>query len=151
MILQDKCFCIVVDFCNFQDCIQCEVKQVCEFVIFVFVKDFVEFVDNFDCVFGIVFQEKLVVKEKNEDFQEFVNFYEGLKMIEIIFMQIFVKYGLFCLDFVGEKFNFNEYEVIFMVLQLDKEDNIVFYVQQKGFKFNGWILCVVKVGVVKNK
>jgi molecular chaperone GrpE len=37
-----------------------------------------------------------------------------------------------------------------MAPQPDKDDNTVFFIQQKGFKLNGRVLRAAKVGVVKN-
>jgi molecular chaperone GrpE len=37
-----------------------------------------------------------------------------------------------------------------MAPQPGKEDNTVFFVQQKGFKLNGRVLRAAKVGIVKN-
>lgn len=71
-------------------------------------------------------------------------------MTEEILIKTLAKHGLERLDPVGEKFNPNEHEATFMTPQPDKENNIVFFVQQKGFKLNGRTLRAAKVGVVKN-
>lgn len=86
-------------------------------------------------------------EQKNEDL---AGFYEGVKMTEGLMLQTLKKHGLERFDPEGEKFNPNEHEATFMTPMPDKEDNIVFHVQQKGFKLNGRILRAAKVGVVKN-
>lgn len=96
-------------------------------------------------------QEKLTAEDRPEHLQDFANLYEGLKMTEDILMNTLKKHGLERLDPTGEKFNPNEHDATFMTPQPDKEDNTVFFVQQKGFKLNGRTLRAAKVGVVKNK
>lgn len=71
-------------------------------------------------------------------------------MTEDILMSTLAKHGLERVDPAGEKFNPNEHEATFMAPQPDKDDNLVFFVQQKGFKLNGRVLRAAKVGVVKN-
>lgn len=94
--------------------------------------------------------DKLSVEEKSEELQDLANLYEGLKMTESILIQTLAKHGLERLEPEGTKFNPNEHEATFMAPQPDKEDNTVFFVQQKGFKLNGRVLRAAKVGVVKN-
>jgi molecular chaperone GrpE len=72
-------------------------------------------------------------------------------MTETVLMQTLEKHGLERLSPEGEKFNPNEHEATFMTPQPEKDDNTVFFVQQKGFKLNGRVLRAAKVGVVKNK
>lgn len=147
---QDKCLRSVADFRNLQDRTQREVKTAREFAISKFAKDLVESVDNLDRALGTVPQDKLKVENKSEDLQDLANFYEGLKMTETILMQTLQKHGLERMDPVGDKFNPNEHEATFMTPQPDKENNVIFHVQQKGFKLNGRVLRAAKVGVVKN-
>ena len=111
-----------------------------------------ESVDNLDRALAIVSAEKLEASSKSEDAKDLVNLYDGLKMTENILMQTLKKHGLERFDpsVEGEKFNPNEHEATFMAPQPDKEDNTVFFVQQKGFKLNGRVLRAAKVGVVKN-
>ncbi|KAL7944355.1 GrpE domain-containing protein [Trichoderma barbatum] len=147
---KDKCLRTVADFRNLQDRTAREVKSARDFAIQKFAKDLVDSVDNLDRALSTVSVEKLNVKEKSEDLQELANFYEGLKMTEGILIQTLAKHGLERLEPDGVKFNPNEHEATFMAPQPDKEDNTVFFVQQKGFKLNGRVLRAAKVGVVKN-
>ncbi|KAJ4328254.1 GrpE, mitochondrial [Fusarium piperis] len=147
---KDKCLRTVADFRNLQERTQREVKTARDFAIQKFAKDLVDSVDNLDRALGMVPQEKLDVDEKPEHLQDLANLYEGLKMTEEILMSTLKKHGLERLDPEGDKFNPNEQEATFMAPQPDKEDNTVFFVQQKGFKLNGRVLRAAKVGVVKN-
>ncbi|KAG8405283.1 GrpE, mitochondrial [Metarhizium acridum] len=145
---KDKCMRTVADFRNLQDRTQREVKTAREFAIQKFAKDLVESVDNLDRALTMVPSEKLAAKD--EACQDLINLYDGLKMTENILMQTLAKHGLERLNPEGEKFNPNEHEATFMAPQPDKENNLVFHVQQKGFKLNGRVLRAAKVGVVKN-
>ncbi|KAM6537212.1 GrpE, mitochondrial [Fusarium falciforme] len=147
---KDKCLRTVADFRNLQERTQREVKTARDFAIQKFAKDLVDSVDNLDRALGMVPQEKLNVDEKPEHLQDLANLYEGLKMTEDILMSTLKKHGLERLNPEGDKFNPNEQEATFMAPQPDKEDNTVFFVQQKGFKLNGRVLRAAKVGVVKN-
>ncbi|KAK8148950.1 Mitochondrial matrix cochaperone [Beauveria asiatica] len=148
--LQDKCLRTVADFRNLQDRTQREVKTARDFAIQKFAKDLVDSVDNLDRALANVPTDKIKAAEKNDDLKELVNLYEGLKMTESILIQTLAKHGLERLEPEGEKFNPNEHEATFMTPQPDKENNTVFFVQQKGFKLNGRVLRAAKVGVVKN-
>lgn len=138
----------VADFRNLQDRTQREVKTARDFAIQKFAKDLVESVDNLDRALTTVPAEKLA--EKTEATQDLINLHEGLKMTESILMTTLAKHGLERVDPVGDKFNPNEHEATFMTPQPEKENNTVFFVQQKGFKLNGRVLRAAKVGVVKN-
>lgn len=140
----------VADFRNLQDRTQREVKTARDFAIQKFAKDLVDSVDNLDRALANVPADKINAPEKNDDIKELVNLYEGLKMTENILIQTLAKHGLERLEPVGEKFNPNEHEATFMTPQPDKDNNTVFFVQQKGFKLNGRVLRAAKVGVVKN-
>ncbi|KAM5355642.1 hypothetical protein ACJ41O_002288 [Fusarium nematophilum] len=148
---KDKCLRTVADFRNLQERTQREVKDARNFAIQKFAKDLVDSVDNLDRALTMVPQEKLDVEDRPEHLQDLANLYEGLKMTEDILMTTLKKHGLERLDPAGDKFNPNEQEATFMAPQPDKEDNTVFFVQQKGFKLNGRVLRAAKVGVVKNK
>lgn len=126
-------------------------KTARDFAIQKFAKDLVDSVDNLDRALTTVPMEKLDASEKTEHLQDLANLYEGIKMTENILMQTLEKHGLERLNPDGDKFNPNEHEATFMAPQPDKEDNTVFFVQQKGFKLNGRVLRAAKVGVVKNK
>ncbi|KAL6910336.1 GrpE domain-containing protein [Trichoderma evansii] len=147
---KDKCLRTVADFRNLQDRTAREVKSARDFAIQKFAKDLVDSVDNLDRALSTVSADKLKAENKNEDLQELANLYEGLKMTENIFIQTLAKHGLERLEPDGVKFNPNEHEATFMAPQPGKEDNTVFFVQQKGFKLNGRVLRAAKVGVVKN-
>lgn len=149
-LLQDKCLRTVADFRNLQDRTAREVKSARDFAIQKFAKDLVDSVDNLDRALSTVSPEKLKAENKSEDLQELANFYEGLKMTENILIQTLAKHGLERLEPDGVKFNPNEHEATFMAPQPGKEDNTVFFVQQKGFKLNGRVLRAAKVGIVKN-
>lgn len=147
---QDKCMRTVADFRNLQDRTQREVKTARDFAIQKFAKDLVDSVDNLDRALTTVPKERVEGVEKTEANQDLINLFEGLKMTETILIQTLAKHGLELVNPAGEKFNPNEHEATFMSPQPGKEDNMVFFVQQKGFKLNGRVLRAAKVGVVKN-
>lgn len=126
-------------------------KTAREFAIQNFAKDLVDSVDNLDRALSMVSQDKLKAAEKSEELQDLANLYEGLKMTENILMNTLKKHGLERFDPLGEKFNPNEHEAVTMMKQENKENNTVFFVQQKGFKLNSRTLRAAKVGVVKNQ
>lgn len=107
--------------------------------------------DNFDRALSMVPEERLKAAKENDELKDVVQLHEGLKMTENILMNTLKKHGLERFDPAGEKFNPNEHEATFMSPQEGKDDNTVFYVQQKGFKLNSRVLRAAKVGVVKNK
>lgn len=146
---QDKCLRTVADFRNLQDRTQRDVKSARDFAIQKFAKDLVDSVDNLDRALTTVPADKVSAENKESNLDLF-NLYDGLKMTEEILIKTLAKHGLERLDPVGEKFNPNEHEATFMTPQPDKENNLVFFVQQKGFKLNGRTLRAAKVGVVKN-
>lgn len=141
----------VADFRNLQDRTQREVKTARDFAIQKFAKDLVDSVDNLDRALNMVPAEKLSAEDRPEHLQDLANLYDGLKMTEEILIKTLAKHGLERVDPAGDKFNPNDHEATFMAPQPDKEDNTVFFVQQKGFKLNGRVLRAAKVGVVKNK
>ncbi|KOS23274.1 GrpE protein -like protein [Escovopsis weberi] len=149
---KDKCLRTVADFRNLQDRTAREVKSARDFAIQKFAKDLVDSVDNLDRALATVPAEKLAVAEadRTEHQKDLANLYEGLKMTESILMQTLARHGLERLSPEGDKFNPNEHEATFMAPQPGKEDNTVFFVQQKGFKLNGRVLRAAQVGVVKN-
>jgi molecular chaperone GrpE len=124
-----------------------------DFAIQKFAKDLVDSVDNFDRALAMVPEEKLKAKEQNEHLQDLIALYDGFRKTESILMATLKKHGLERFDpsVEGEKYNPNEHEAIFRTPMEGKEDNTVFHTQQKGFKLNGRILRVAKVGVVKNQ
>ncbi|KAI2642206.1 GrpE-domain-containing protein [Xylaria nigripes] len=146
---RDKYLRSVADFRNLQDRTQREVKATRDFAIQKFAKDLVESVDNLDRALSMA-QEKMKADEGKEPNADLNNFYEGVKMTEGNMLQILSKHGLERFDPMGEKFNPNEHEATFMTPMPDKEENTVFYVQQKGYRLNGRVLRAAKVGVVKS-
>ncbi|KAI9739373.1 MAG: Mitochondrial matrix cochaperone [Claussenomyces sp. TS43310] len=151
--LKDKFLRSMADYRNLQERTKREVQAAKDFAIQRFSKDLVESIDNLDRALAMVPEEKLTEKEKEEHTRDLVNLYDGLKMTESILMQTLKKHGLERFDpsVEGEKFNPNEHEATFMTAVDGKEDNTVFFTQQKGFKLNGRILRAAKVGVVKNQ
>lgn len=148
---QDKCLRTVADFRNLQDRTQRDIKSAREYAITGFAKDLVDTVDNLDRALSMVPKDKLAAEDKSEDVKDLVNLYDGLKMTNDILMNTLKKHGLERFDPTNEKFNPNEHEATFMSAQEGKDNNTVFYVQQKGFKLNGRVLRAAKVGVVQNQ
>lgn len=150
---QDRYLRSVAEFRNLQERTKREVQAAKDFAIQKFSKDLVESIDNLDRALAMVPEEKLNPEEKEQHSKDLVNLYDGLKMTENILMQTLKKHGLERFDpsVEGEKFNPNEHEATFMTAVDGKEDNTVFFTQQKGFKLNGRVLRAAKVGVVKNQ
>jgi len=73
-------------------------------------------------------------------------------MTDGILINTLKKHGLERFDpaETGEKFDPNVHEAVFMAPQPGKDNDIVFFTQQKGFMLNGRVLRPAKVGVVKN-
>lgn len=125
-------------------------KSARDFAIQKFAKDLTDSIDNLDLALSNVPAEKVKNPDSPEHNKDLANLFEGLKMTETVLINTLKKHGLERFDPAGEKFNPNEHEATFMTPQPDKEDNTVFFVQQKGFKLNGRVLRASKVGVVKN-
>ncbi|KAI0479220.1 GrpE-domain-containing protein [Xylariaceae sp. FL0804] len=147
---KDKALRTIADFRNLQDRTQRDMKSARNFAIQQFAKDLVDSVDNLDRALTMG-EEKMKTEEGQETNQDLLNFYEGVKMTETNMLSTLSKHGLERYSPDGEKFNPNEHEATFMTPQPDKEDGVVFFVQQKGFKLNGRLLRAAKVGVVKNQ
>jgi molecular chaperone GrpE len=145
--LQDKYLRSVADFRNLQERTARETKAAKDFAIQRFARDLVESVDNLDRALSTVAPEKL--QGENSDLSAF---HEGVKMTDSILINTLKKHGLERFDpsETTEKFDPNVHEAVFQAPQPDKEDGVVFFTQQKGFKLNGRILRPAKVGVVKN-
>lgn len=82
-----------------------------------------------------------------------MNLHSGLRMTEKILLQTLEKHGLAKYDPMereGKKFDPNLDEATFFAPQEGKNNNEVFYTQQKGFTLNGRVIRAAKVGVVKN-
>jgi molecular chaperone GrpE len=144
---QDKYLRSVADFRNLQERTARETKAAKDFAIQRFARDLVESVDNLDRALSTVAPEKL-----NGDNQDLTSLHEGVKMTDGILINTLKKHGLERFDpaEANEKFDPNVHEAVFMAPQPGKEDNVVFFTQQKGFMLNGRVLRPAKVGVVKN-
>ncbi|KAJ4321051.1 GrpE, mitochondrial [Neodidymelliopsis sp. IMI 364377] len=145
--LKDKYLRSVADFRNLQERTARETKAAKDFAIQRFARDLVESVDNLDRALSTVAPEKL-----NGDNQDLTSLHEGVKMTDGILINTLKKHGLERFDpaDANEKFDPNVHEAVFMAPQPGKEDNVVFFTQQKGFLLNGRVLRPAKVGVVKN-
>ncbi|KAI0025136.1 GrpE-domain-containing protein [Xylariomycetidae sp. FL0641] len=150
---KDKALRSVAEFRNLQDRTAREMKAARDFAIQKFAKDLVDTVDNLDRALNMVAEKMKAegAEEGKTENQDLKNFYDGVKMTETNMLSTLSKHGLERFDPQGEKFNPNEHEATFMTPMPDKEDNTVFFVQQKGFKLNGRILRAAKVGVVKSQ
>ncbi|KAH6656300.1 GrpE-domain-containing protein [Truncatella angustata] len=147
---KDKYLRSVADFRNLQDRAAREQKSARDFAIQKFAKDLVDSVDNLDRALTMAEEKIKALQGSDQKNEELSSFYEGVKMSDGILQSTLTKHGLERFDPAGDKFNPNEHEATFMTPQPDKEDNTVFFVQQKGFKLNGRVLRAAKVGVVKN-
>ncbi|KAJ9623608.1 GrpE, mitochondrial [Taxawa tesnikishii (nom. ined.)] len=144
--LTDKWKRSIAEYRNLQEQTKREVQAARDFGLQRFAKDLVDSIDNLDRALQNVPQDKLAGNP------ELKNLYDGLKMTDTILMNTVKKHGLERFDpsETSDKFDPNKHEATFMTPQPDKEDNTVFYCQQKGFALNGRILRAAKVGVVKN-
>ena len=62
-----------------------------DFAIQKFAKDLVDSVDNLDRALAMVPEEKLSAKEKNENLQDLISLYDGLRMTESMNSRISTK------------------------------------------------------------
>ncbi|KAL9120069.1 MAG: hypothetical protein Q9187_003381, partial [Circinaria calcarea] len=147
--LKDKYLRSVAEFRNLQDRTKREIQSARDFAISRFAKDLIDSVDNFDRALSTVPAKKLTENDNNQDL---VNLFNGLKMTEQILTETLKKHGLERFDpsEKGEKFDPNLHEATFQTKVEGKEDGTVFHTQQKGFILNGRVIRAAKVGVVKN-
>ena len=74
---------------------------------------------------------------------------KGTEMTSSVMDKVLGKFGVVQYDPIGEKFNPNLHEAVFMLSQSDYANNHVGQVMQSGFKIGDRILRAAKVGIVK--
>ena len=74
---------------------------------------------------------------------------KGTEMTSSVMDKVLGKFGVVQYDPIGEKFNPNLHEAVFMLSQSDYDNNHVGQVMQSGFKIGDRILRAAKVGIVK--
>lgn len=140
--VQEQMLCFQVEMQNVCWCVEIDVEKVYKFVFEKFVKELLLVVDSLEKVVESI--------EGNDNVGELVVFIcEGVEMILNLFMSSFGKFNVEQLNLVGELFDLQQYEVMFMVLVFDVEFNSVVVVVQKGYLLNGCVVCLVMVMVVK--
>jgi molecular chaperone GrpE len=147
---QDKYLRSVADFRNLQERTKREVRAAKDFALQSFARDLIESIDNFDRALDAVPAARLTTTDGAEPNADLVALHGGLKMADTVLMSTLKKHGLERSDPMGQKFDPNVHDATFQTPQPDKEDGVVFHVQQKGFTLNGRVLRAAKVGVVKN-
>jgi len=110
-----------------------------------FCKDLLEVADVLQLACGAVPKEE--VSEKNPHLK---SLFEGLQMTESQLQSVFRRHGLTQINPLGEKFNPNEHEAVFMHQDKAKEENTVAVVSKLGYKLKERVVRPAAVGVVRN-
>ena len=108
-----------------------------------FSKDLLEVSDILEKATSSVPQEEL---DKNEHLK---HLFEGLTMTQTQLQKVFENHGLEKVDPIGEKFDPNFHEALFMVPFPDKEPGTVAIVEKIGYRLHGRPLRPALVGVVQ--
>ena len=90
-----------------------------------------------------------VPKEELDKNTHLKNLYEGLSMTDTQLQKVFKSHGLEKIDPVGDKFDPNFHDALFMQPFPDKEPGTVAVVTKIGYKLNGRPLRAALVGVVQ--
>lgn len=130
---------MVVDLQNVCWCVEQDVEKVYKFVLEKFVGDLLVVVDIFECGLEMFDFNDEVIKLMCE----------GMELILKMFDDILCCYQVEVLNLEGEFFNFEQYQVMVMQESVLVELGSVFKVFQKGYLFNGCLLCLVMVVVSK--
>jgi len=109
-----------------------------------FGKDLLEVADVLQTACGAVPQDEL---KQNSHLK---NLFEGLKMTESQLQGVFRRHGLTQINPLGEKFDPNEHEAVFMTEDKSKEVNTVAVVSKLGYKLKDRVIRPALVGVVKH-
>lgn len=110
-----------------------------------FSKDLLEVADILEKATECVPVEEL---DRNEPLK---TLFEGLQLTESQLIKVFTKNGLQKISPLGEKFDPNFHEALFMQDFPDKEEGTVGMVSKVGYTLNGRTLRPALVGVVKHK
>lgn len=102
--------------------------------------DLLEVLDNFDR------SVDAIVADKDEKVK---NISVGLKMVQGQFFDILSRYGLTCVESMGEIFNPQFHEAMGRRPLLDKKDDEIVEVYQKGYCLNGRLIRSAKVIVAE--
>lgn len=134
--------CVLVDvenFCKWVDKVCCDVENYGGFKL---VCDMLLVYDNMKCVIELIIDE-----QKESVFGVII----GIELIMCELLNVFKKYGLEMICFeVGDKFDLNQYEVMFEVLVFGIKVGEIIQVLVEGFMFYDCLLCLVQVGVSLN-
>jgi len=90
------------------------------------------------------------IEELNNQNKHLKSLYEGLQMTESQLQNVFRRHGLSQINPVGEVFNPNEHEAVFVHEDKSKEPNTVAIVSKLGYKLKDRVIRPALVGVVKS-
>ncbi|XP_022669050.1 grpE protein homolog, mitochondrial-like isoform X2 [Varroa jacobsoni] len=91
-----------------------------------------------------------VPKEELEKNPYLKNLFEGLQMTESQLQSVFRRHGLTQINPLGEKFNPNEHEAVFMAEDKSKEVDSIAVVSKLGYRLRDRVIRPALVGVVKH-
>ncbi|OQR73024.1 grpE protein -like protein [Tropilaelaps mercedesae] len=109
-----------------------------------FCTDLLEVADVLQTACGAVPKDEV---DKNSHLK---NLFEGLQLTESQLQGVFRRHGLTQINPLGEKFNPNEHEAVFMATDKNKEQDSVAVVSKLGYRLKDRVIRPALVGVVKH-
>ena len=143
LFLQDKYMRSLAETENVRTRSQKLVSDAKQFGIQSFSKDLLEVADILEKA------TESVPKDELDNNEHLKNLFEGLTMTNTQLQKVFGNHGLEKVDPVGEKFDPNFHEAIFMMPSPGKDAGTVAVVTKIGYRLNGRSLRAALVGVVQ--
>jgi len=127
-----------------------EIDSTKDFAISKFAKDLLEVRDNLQLGLNHLDLEKINAIETVEELKkEFEQVAVGMKMTSQVMDKVLQRFGVEQFDPIGEKFDPNIHEAVFMIPKSEHPNNHVGEVMQTGWKIGDRVLRAPKVGIVK--
>jgi len=127
-----------------------EIDSTKDFAISKFAKDLLEVRDNLQLALDHLDLEKINAIESVEELKkEFEQVAVGMKMTSQVMDKVLQRFGVEQFDPIGEKFDPNIHEAVFMIPKSEHPNNHVGEVMQTGWKIGDRVLRAPKVGIVK--
>lgn len=128
-----------------------EIEKTKSFAISKFAKDLLDVRDSLKYADDhLNMDEVRALQEIEEVKKRFEGVYEGMQMTTKIMDQAFARHGIEEFSPMGEKFDPNIHEAVFMIPKHDKyEKNHIGDVMQSGWKIGDRVLRPAKVGIVQ--
>jgi len=121
------------------------------FAISKFAKELLEVRDTLGLALEHCKLDKLDECEDIEDLKnQFRNIVRGQEMTTTVMDKVLAKFDVVCFDPLGEKFDPNVHDAVFMITtETEHDNNHVGQVMQSGWKIGERVLRAAKVGIVK--